>query len=98
MAHFHRLREFCRYTFWRSLRSKAIGRHSPGEGGVGEVQGDPFQSRKYYIEAVRKGQKRSSDETPKEAPSCKWGKDGELEKDPEASRGRPLRFNRRKSF
>ncbi|KAL0420208.1 UNVERIFIED_CONTAM: hypothetical protein Slati_3043700 [Sesamum latifolium] len=24
-------------------------------GGVGEVKGDPFQSRKYYIEAVRKG-------------------------------------------
>ncbi|KAL0445003.1 UNVERIFIED_CONTAM: hypothetical protein Slati_2223000 [Sesamum latifolium] len=34
-------------------------------GGVGEVQGDPLQSRKYYIEAVRKGQKRSSNEIPK---------------------------------
>ncbi|KAL0434413.1 UNVERIFIED_CONTAM: hypothetical protein Slati_2775600 [Sesamum latifolium] len=57
------------------------------EGGVGEVQGDPLQSRKCYIEALRKRQKRSSDETPKEARSCKRGRDGELQEDLEASRG-----------
>ncbi|KAL0291609.1 UNVERIFIED_CONTAM: putative uncharacterized protein ART3 [Sesamum radiatum] len=31
-------------------------------GGVGEVQGDPIQSHKCYIETVRKGQKRNTDE------------------------------------
>ncbi|KAL0430723.1 UNVERIFIED_CONTAM: hypothetical protein Sradi_0698300 [Sesamum radiatum] len=30
----------------------------PTPGGVGEVQGDPLQSRKCYVEAVRKGKKR----------------------------------------
>ncbi|KAL0391484.1 UNVERIFIED_CONTAM: hypothetical protein Slati_4533500 [Sesamum latifolium] len=43
----------------------------PTPGGVGEVQGDPLQSRKCYIEAVRNGQKRSPDEALKEALSCK---------------------------
>ncbi|KAL0402285.1 UNVERIFIED_CONTAM: hypothetical protein Slati_4258400 [Sesamum latifolium] len=54
-------------------------------GGVREVQGDPFQSRKCYIEAVRKGQKRTSDETPKGAPSSKRGKELELEEVPEGT-------------
>ncbi|KAL0416470.1 UNVERIFIED_CONTAM: hypothetical protein Slati_3478900 [Sesamum latifolium] len=56
-------------------------------GGLGEVQGDPLQSQRFYIEAVRKGQKRSSNEALEETPSYKRGKDGELEEDPEASRG-----------
>ncbi|KAL0345541.1 UNVERIFIED_CONTAM: hypothetical protein Sradi_4385400 [Sesamum radiatum] len=43
-------------------------------GGVGEVQGDPLQSRKCYIEAVRKGQKRNEDDTPNQAPPSKKGK------------------------
>ncbi|KAL0412078.1 UNVERIFIED_CONTAM: hypothetical protein Slati_3797500 [Sesamum latifolium] len=34
----------------------------PTPGGVGEVQGDPLQSRKCYVEAVRKGQKRNMDD------------------------------------
>ncbi|KAL0427152.1 UNVERIFIED_CONTAM: hypothetical protein Slati_2890000 [Sesamum latifolium] len=57
--------------------------------GVGEVQGDPLQSRRCYVEAVRKGQKRSSNEAPKEAPSSKRGKNGNPEEDPEADRGTP---------
>ncbi|KAL0302300.1 UNVERIFIED_CONTAM: hypothetical protein Scaly_2565900 [Sesamum calycinum] len=32
----------------------------PAPGGVGEVQGDPLQSRKCYIEAVHKGQKKGA--------------------------------------
>ncbi|KAL0444789.1 UNVERIFIED_CONTAM: hypothetical protein Slati_2201600 [Sesamum latifolium] len=43
----------------------------PTPSGVGEVQGDPLQSRKCYVEAVRKGQKITSDETHKEAPLVK---------------------------
>ncbi|KAL0420886.1 UNVERIFIED_CONTAM: hypothetical protein Slati_3111500 [Sesamum latifolium] len=54
-------------------------------GGVGEVQGDLLQSRKYYIEVVPKGQKRNSDEAPKGAPSNKRGKDLELEEAPEGT-------------
>ncbi|KAL0294800.1 UNVERIFIED_CONTAM: hypothetical protein Sradi_6866900 [Sesamum radiatum] len=45
----------------------------PTPGGVGEVQGEPIQSQKCYIKAVRKGQKRAS--TPKGTPSSKRGKD-----------------------
>ncbi|KAL2230519.1 UNVERIFIED_CONTAM: hypothetical protein Sindi_1646300 [Sesamum indicum] len=37
-------------------------------GDVGEVQGDPFQSRKCYVEVVLKGQKRNRDEDPKGSP------------------------------
>ncbi|KAL0462884.1 UNVERIFIED_CONTAM: hypothetical protein Slati_0176000 [Sesamum latifolium] len=57
----------------------------PTPGGVGEVQGEPLQSCKCYIEVVRKGQKRTSDETPKGAPSSKRGKDLELEEVPEGT-------------
>ncbi|KAL0435294.1 UNVERIFIED_CONTAM: Transposon Ty3-G Gag-Pol polyprotein [Sesamum radiatum] len=46
----------------------------PTPEGVGEVQGDPLQSRKCYVEAVRKGQKRSVDDTPDQAPPSKKGK------------------------
>ncbi|KAL0439541.1 UNVERIFIED_CONTAM: hypothetical protein Slati_2437100 [Sesamum latifolium] len=34
----------------------------PTPGGMGEVQGDPLQSKKCYVEAVRKGQKRNVDD------------------------------------
>ncbi|KAL0413514.1 UNVERIFIED_CONTAM: Retrovirus-related Pol polyprotein from transposon gypsy [Sesamum radiatum] len=34
----------------------------PTPGGVGEVQGDPLQSRRCYVETVRKGQKRGPKE------------------------------------
>ncbi|KAL0402711.1 UNVERIFIED_CONTAM: hypothetical protein Slati_4301000 [Sesamum latifolium] len=35
-------------------------------GGVGKVKGDPLQSRRCYVNAVRKGQKRSPNEAPGE--------------------------------
>ncbi|KAL0401755.1 UNVERIFIED_CONTAM: hypothetical protein Slati_4205400 [Sesamum latifolium] len=44
-------------------------------GGVGEVQGDHLQSRKCYVEAVRKGQKRNLDEDHQGVPSSKKGKE-----------------------
>ncbi|KAL0402492.1 UNVERIFIED_CONTAM: Pro-Pol polyprotein [Sesamum latifolium] len=47
----------------------------PTPGGVGEVQGDPLQSRKCYVEAVRRGQKRTSDESHKGVHPSKKGKD-----------------------
>ncbi|KAL0444230.1 UNVERIFIED_CONTAM: hypothetical protein Slati_2145700 [Sesamum latifolium] len=47
----------------------------PTPGGVGEVQGDHLQSRKCYIEAVRKGQKRNSDKVHKGVPPSKKGKE-----------------------
>ncbi|KAL0454832.1 UNVERIFIED_CONTAM: hypothetical protein Slati_0822400 [Sesamum latifolium] len=47
----------------------------PTLGGVGEVQGDPLQSRKCYVEAVPKGQKRTSDEAHKGDPPSKKGKE-----------------------
>ncbi|KAL0345677.1 UNVERIFIED_CONTAM: hypothetical protein Sradi_4399000 [Sesamum radiatum] len=46
----------------------------PTPGGVGEVQGDPLQSRRCYVEAIRKGQKRSVDEAPDQIPPSKKGK------------------------
>ncbi|KAL0448731.1 UNVERIFIED_CONTAM: hypothetical protein Slati_1429500 [Sesamum latifolium] len=61
----------------------------PTPRGVGEVQGDPLQSRKCYIGAVRKEQKRSTDETPKGAPPNKRGKDDELDEESEGERGTP---------
>ncbi|KAL0411545.1 UNVERIFIED_CONTAM: hypothetical protein Slati_3744200 [Sesamum latifolium] len=47
----------------------------PTPGGVGEVQGDHLQSRKCYVEAVRKGQKRNLDEDHHGVPSSKKGKE-----------------------
>ncbi|KAL0404556.1 UNVERIFIED_CONTAM: hypothetical protein Sradi_2096400 [Sesamum radiatum] len=51
----------------------------PTPEGVGEVQGDPLQSRKCYVEAVRRGQKRNVDDTPDQAPPSKKGKAPEEE-------------------
>ncbi|KAL0445281.1 UNVERIFIED_CONTAM: hypothetical protein Slati_2250800 [Sesamum latifolium] len=48
--------------------------HIPHPRGIGEVQGDHLQSRKCYVEAVRKGQERNSDEDHQEVPSSKKGK------------------------
>ncbi|KAL0455004.1 UNVERIFIED_CONTAM: hypothetical protein Slati_0839600 [Sesamum latifolium] len=43
--------------------------------GVGEVQGDHLQSRKCYVEAVRKGHKRNSDERHERIPLGEKGKE-----------------------
>ncbi|KAL0409689.1 UNVERIFIED_CONTAM: hypothetical protein Sradi_1903300 [Sesamum radiatum] len=56
----------------------------PTPWGVGEVQGDPLQSRKCYVEAVRKGQNRNVDNTPDQAPPSKRGKAPEEETSEEA--------------
>ncbi|KAL0395198.1 UNVERIFIED_CONTAM: hypothetical protein Slati_4486000 [Sesamum latifolium] len=52
----------------------------PTPGGVGEVQEDPLQSRKCYVEAIRKGQKRRVDEAPDQIPPSKKVKTPEGEK------------------
>ncbi|KAL0434144.1 UNVERIFIED_CONTAM: hypothetical protein Slati_2748700 [Sesamum latifolium] len=57
----------------------------PTPGRVGEVQGDPLQSRKCYVEAVRKGQKRTSDEAHKGVPPSEKGKDTCAEEAPEGT-------------
>ncbi|KAL0447910.1 UNVERIFIED_CONTAM: hypothetical protein Slati_1918900 [Sesamum latifolium] len=68
-------------------------------GGVEKVQRDPLQSRKCYIEAVCKGQKRSTDDTPKGAPPNKRGKDIEPEEELEKKKGeRPIRFSQLKNY
>ncbi|KAL0420238.1 UNVERIFIED_CONTAM: hypothetical protein Slati_3046700 [Sesamum latifolium] len=46
----------------------------PTPGGVGEVQSDPLQSRRCYVDVVRKGQKRNGDDAPDGAPPGKKGK------------------------
>ncbi|KAL0367316.1 UNVERIFIED_CONTAM: hypothetical protein Sradi_3621700 [Sesamum radiatum] len=51
----------------------------PTPGGVGEVQGDPLQSRRCYVEVVRKGQERNMDDTPDKTPPSKKGKAPEEE-------------------
>ncbi|KAL0454686.1 UNVERIFIED_CONTAM: hypothetical protein Slati_0807800 [Sesamum latifolium] len=66
-------------------------------GGVQKVRGDPLQSRKCYVEAVRKGQKRSLDEVLKESPSCKRGKEDEVEERPEMEKGTPLESSQQKN-
>ncbi|KAL0412164.1 UNVERIFIED_CONTAM: hypothetical protein Slati_3806100 [Sesamum latifolium] len=43
-------------------------------GGIGEVQGDPLQSRRCYVDAVRRGEKRGGDDTQDKAPPSKKGK------------------------
>ncbi|KAL0434516.1 UNVERIFIED_CONTAM: hypothetical protein Slati_2785900 [Sesamum latifolium] len=63
----------------------------PTSEGVGEVQRDPLQSRRCYVEAVRKGQKRSSNEALEETPSNKIGREGDLKRTRRLIRGRPLR-------
>ncbi|KAL0445732.1 UNVERIFIED_CONTAM: hypothetical protein Slati_1701100 [Sesamum latifolium] len=57
----------------------------PTPGGVGEVQRDHLQSRKCYVEAVRRGQKRNSDEVHKGVPPSKKGKEAFVEEAPEGA-------------
>ncbi|KAL0403758.1 UNVERIFIED_CONTAM: hypothetical protein Sradi_2016600 [Sesamum radiatum] len=51
----------------------------PTLGEIGEVQGDPLQSRRCYVEAVRKGQKRNVDDAPDQIPPSKKGRTPEGE-------------------
>ncbi|KAL0345687.1 UNVERIFIED_CONTAM: hypothetical protein Sradi_4400000 [Sesamum radiatum] len=51
----------------------------PTPGGVGEVQGDPLQSRRCHVEAICKEQKWSVDEAPDQSPPSKKGKTPEGE-------------------
>ncbi|KAL0439558.1 UNVERIFIED_CONTAM: hypothetical protein Slati_2438800 [Sesamum latifolium] len=53
------------------------------------MQGDSLQSQRCYVEAVRKGQKRNSNEILKEAPSSKRGREGDIEEDLETDRETP---------
>ncbi|KAL0389005.1 UNVERIFIED_CONTAM: hypothetical protein Scaly_0257600 [Sesamum calycinum] len=55
----------------------------PIAGGVREVQWDPLQSCKYYVEVIRKEQKRNTDEGCREVPPSKQGKDAEWMKEAE---------------
>ncbi|KAL0412121.1 UNVERIFIED_CONTAM: hypothetical protein Slati_3801800 [Sesamum latifolium] len=64
----------------------------PTPDGVGEVQGDPLESRKCYVEAVREGQKRTSDEAHKGVPPSKKGKDTCAEEAPGGT-GAPPKSN-----
>ncbi|KAL0395269.1 UNVERIFIED_CONTAM: hypothetical protein Slati_4493100 [Sesamum latifolium] len=60
-------------------------------GGVGEVQGDPLQSRRCYVEAVRKGQKRGPKELLEEPPREKRSKEGDIEGGLDTNQGAPPR-------
>ncbi|KAL0457901.1 UNVERIFIED_CONTAM: hypothetical protein Slati_0417300 [Sesamum latifolium] len=46
----------------------------PTPGAIGEVQGDPLQSRRCYVDVVHRGEKRGRDDTQDKAPSNKKGK------------------------
>ncbi|KAL0453485.1 UNVERIFIED_CONTAM: hypothetical protein Slati_1326600 [Sesamum latifolium] len=59
----------------------------PTPGGVGEVQGDPLQSRMCYVEAMRKGQKRDLNELLEEPPREKRSREGDIEGDLDTSQG-----------
>ncbi|KAL0458756.1 UNVERIFIED_CONTAM: hypothetical protein Slati_0502800 [Sesamum latifolium] len=56
----------------------------PNPGGVGEVQDDPLQSRRCYVDTIRKGQKRNGDDAPDRAPPSKKGKAPEGENSEES--------------
>ncbi|KAL0400277.1 UNVERIFIED_CONTAM: hypothetical protein Sradi_2371000 [Sesamum radiatum] len=51
----------------------------PTPDGVGEVQGDHFQSRRCYVEAICKGQKWSVDDALDQVPPSKKGRTPEVE-------------------
>ncbi|KAL0414908.1 UNVERIFIED_CONTAM: Retrovirus-related Pol polyprotein from transposon [Sesamum radiatum] len=46
----------------------------PTPGGIGEVQGNPLQSRRCYVDAVRIGEKRGGDDTQDKAPPSEEAK------------------------
>ncbi|KAL0438686.1 UNVERIFIED_CONTAM: hypothetical protein Slati_2351600 [Sesamum latifolium] len=51
-------------TFQAVISTYHMNIKFPTPGGVGKVQDYPLQSRRCYVEAVRKGQKRNVDDTP----------------------------------
>ncbi|KAL0448297.1 UNVERIFIED_CONTAM: hypothetical protein Slati_1386100 [Sesamum latifolium] len=61
----------------------------PIPGGVGEVKGDPLQSQRCYVKAVRKGQKISPNEAPEEPPQGTRSREGDLEEDLDTNQGTP---------
>ncbi|KAL0413486.1 UNVERIFIED_CONTAM: hypothetical protein Sradi_1550300 [Sesamum radiatum] len=61
----------------------------PTPGGVGEVKGNPLQSRRCYVEAVGKGQKRSPNEAFEGPPQGKRSREGDLKEDLDAGQGTP---------
>ncbi|KAL0455751.1 UNVERIFIED_CONTAM: hypothetical protein Slati_0914300 [Sesamum latifolium] len=67
----------------------------PTPGGVGEVQGDPLQSRRCYVDTVHKGQKKNGGDAPDKAPPSKKGRTPEGENSEETET--PARFNRQKN-
>ncbi|KAL0445185.1 UNVERIFIED_CONTAM: hypothetical protein Slati_2241200 [Sesamum latifolium] len=64
-------------------------------GGVGEVQGDPLQSRECYVEAVRKGQKGNVDDAPDQVLLAR--KERCLKRKTQKKQKPLLRFSRRKN-
>ncbi|KAL0458669.1 UNVERIFIED_CONTAM: hypothetical protein Slati_0494100 [Sesamum latifolium] len=60
-------------------------------GGVGEVQGDPLQSRRCYVEIVRKGQKRGPKELLEEPPREKRSRESNIEGDLDTNQDVPPR-------
>ncbi|KAL0295116.1 UNVERIFIED_CONTAM: hypothetical protein Sradi_6851700, partial [Sesamum radiatum] len=66
-------------TFQAVLSTYHMKIKFPTVGGVGEVQGDPLQSRRCYVEVIRKGQKRNVDDASDQIPPSKKGKTPEGE-------------------
>ncbi|KAL0386195.1 UNVERIFIED_CONTAM: hypothetical protein Sradi_3013800 [Sesamum radiatum] len=57
----------------------------PTPSGIGEAQGDHLQSRRCYVEAVHRGQKRNSNEAHKGVPPSKKGKEAFAEETSEGA-------------
>ncbi|KAL0420630.1 UNVERIFIED_CONTAM: Pro-Pol polyprotein [Sesamum latifolium] len=63
----------------------------PTPGGVGEVKGNPLQSRRCYMEAVRRGQKRGPSDALEGPPQGKRSREGDLEENLDTDQGTPPR-------
>ncbi|KAL0428160.1 UNVERIFIED_CONTAM: hypothetical protein Slati_2990800 [Sesamum latifolium] len=67
----------------------------PTPGGIREVQGDPLQSRRCYVDAVRRGEKRGGDDTQDKALLIRKGR--RLRKKSRKQQKPLLRCNRQKN-